>query len=418
VIARPAGLRRAGGDNTAWLSRCRTFPATSDIRIIDRGIQNFERIVHGTPGTNEQRPHRHPRRWPGYVFNWYTTGPTAAQFSLLHAASCRTLPQMFAGRRPVDAPRRKYFFADVADAQSWLSQNVGAEGQQWSRCRVCHATSTSAAIGLPVPASISGPPQVIGVQASRTSAHRAYFARPEGPGLQLRVKPELESYDRREAASQRRLQHYLDDTLALLRPRYAGLGAAAPLALRLDVGLPGDVNLLNDRDLDNYLAPLARRLNGDLPGRIVTAWATKQRADRSYVRLTQAIPAPPGAMPPGDLRSFETTASSQTDDFKQQIADRLSAVPQLPYGPLRMQISFTVGPSRNWINLWKPTIDSLVPLLGRDPHGATKWSPLDGRITDLALHLKVDQALGNKVQIAIAADLIQPTRAEPRYRAH
>jgi len=110
--------------------------------------------------------------------------------------------------------------------------------------------------------------------------------------------------------------------------------------------------------------------------------------------------------------------SSGADDFKEQIADRLSAFPQLPYGPLRIHISFTIGPSRNWINLWKPTIDSLVPLLGRDPHGATKWSPLDGRITDLALHLKVDRALGSKVQIALAADLIQTTHAEPHYRAH
>jgi len=355
----------------------------------------------------------------GYVFNWYTTGPTAAQYNLLHAASCRTLPQMFAARRPDDVPRRKYFFASIAEARSWLSESVGTEGQHWSRCRVCHATSTSAGIGVSsLPASASDPTEVISVRAPKANTQPAYFARPDGPKLQLRVKPELESYDRHEAPSQRRLQHYLDDTLALLRPHHAGLGSGTPLALRLDVGLPRDVNLLNHRDLDNYLAPLVKRLNKDLPGRIVTAWATKQHTDRSYVQLTQSIPVPPGTVPPGDLGSVEPTASYIYDDFKQQIADQLSALPQLPYGPLRMQISFTVGPARNWVHLWKPTIDALVHLLGRDPHGTTKWSPLDGRITDLALHLKVDQALGNKVQIALAADLIQPPRAEPRYRAH
>lgn len=140
---------------------------------------------------------------------------------------------------------------------------------------------------------------------------------------------------------------------------------------------------------------------------MVTAWATKQHADRSYIRIAQASPAPPGVLPPGDMCSIETTASSESDDFKEQIANRLGALPQLPYGPLRMDISFTVGPSRNWINLWKPTIDALVPLLGRDPHGANRWSPLDGRITDLALHLQVDQALGSRVRIAVAAHLIQ-----------
>ena len=65
----------------------------------------------------------------GYVFNWYTTGPAAAQYNLHHAASCRMLPQMFAARRPDDVPRRKHFFASIAEARSWLSENVGAEGQ-------------------------------------------------------------------------------------------------------------------------------------------------------------------------------------------------------------------------------------------------------------------------------------------------
>lgn len=63
-------------------------------------------------------------------------------------------------------------------------------------------------------------------------------------------------------------------------------------------------------------------------------------------------------------------ASAVSDDYKQQIADRLGGVRQLPYGPLRMQVCFTVGPARNWLNLWKPTIDDLVPLLGRDPRSA------------------------------------------------
>lgn len=130
----------------------------------------------------------------GYVFNWYTTGPTAAQYSLLHAASCRTLPQMLGAGRPDDAPRRKYFFANVADAQSWLSENVGAEGQHWSRCRVCQGSSASAAVAVhAVRSSASDPASVISAQTPETSAGRAYFTKPDGPRLQLRVKPELES---------------------------------------------------------------------------------------------------------------------------------------------------------------------------------------------------------------------------------
>jgi hypothetical protein len=55
---------------------------------------------------------------------------------------------------------------------------------------------------------------------------------------------------------------------------------------------------------------------------------------------------------------------------------------------------------RNWINLWKPAGDALGPLLGEpDPRNA--YNPADGRITNLALHLASDHALGNDVRIAV-----------------
>jgi hypothetical protein len=58
--------------------------------------------------------------------------------------------------------------------------------------------------------------------------------------------------------------------------------------------------------------------------------------------------------------------------------------------------------NRNWLNLWKRTIDSLDPLLGVDPAGRA-WHPLDGRITELGMHLSVDPALRHDVMIGIAA---------------
>ena len=36
--------------------------------------------------------------------------------------------------------------------------------------------------------------------------------------------------------------------------------------------------------------------------------------------------------------------------------------------PVRLEIAFTLGPRRNWLNLWKPTIEAPVPIgvrLGR-----------------------------------------------------
>lgn len=68
-----------------------------------------------------------------------------------------------------------------------------------------------------------------------------------------------------------------------------------------------------------------------------------------------------------------------------------------------MQIAFGVGVSRNWLNLWKPTIDSLDPLLGR---AATTrvWHPLDGRITELGLHVTIKPQYGHDVDIAVGTN--------------
>jgi hypothetical protein len=72
----------------------------------------------------------------------------------------------------------------------------------------------------------------------------------------------------------------------------------------------------------------------------------------------------------------------------------------LPPGPVWLEVSYIVGPTRNWLNLWKPTIDSLGPLLGDTP-GGRPWNPLDGRIIELSLHCAVDQNVGNTVSIGI-----------------
>ena len=76
---------------------------------------------------------------------------------------------------------------------------------------------------------------------------------------------------------------------------------------------------------------------------------------------------------------------------------------ELPAGPVRLELAFVIGPGRNWMNLWKPTIDALDPLLGRTrPDQA--WHPLDGRITELGMHRTVDPAAHHDVTVAIAAE--------------
>ena len=87
---------------------------------------------------------------------------------------------------------------------------------------------------------------------------------------------------------------------------------------------------------------------------------------------------------------------------------------EIPAGPVQLQLAFVVGPQRNWLTLWKPTIDALDPLLGRTREDRD-WHPQDGRITDLGLHVTVDASLGHDVLLSIAAaPAAAPRTDDPR----
>ncbi len=149
-------------------------------------------------------------------------------------------------------------------------------------------------------------------------------------------------------------------------------------------------------DLENYLFPLAKRLHSHS---LVSVWAAKRHAADSWISATPTRKT----LPPTILRSVRTTASVGSVKNKEQVRESLAGVAELPTGPVRLEIAFTVGPVRNWLNLWKPTIDALDPLLGRSSPDRL-WHPKDGRIIELGLHVTIDDQLSNNVQIFIAAE--------------
>lgn len=220
-----------------------------------------------------------------------------------------------------------------------------------------------------------------------------WFARPDNRSLELRVAPRLASWNKADDPDQIRLQEYLDDTEALI----AGARIRGPWALRLDVGLPSSRDLLDASDLDNYAYPLASRLR-DVD--LVSVWCTKRHGEQSSVRICAAreVSAPTAAR----VVVANTAASSSSVAYKEAIRAAVSGAAVLPDGPVRLELSFVVGPRRIWLNLWKQTIDALDSLLGRTrPDRA--WHPRDGRITELGPHCTVDQFAGNKVVVGIYA---------------
>lgn len=220
-----------------------------------------------------------------------------------------------------------------------------------------------------------------------------WYARPEGSCAQLNLAPQLDSWDRADNRSQVQLGSFLDEAETLL----AASRIDDPWALRLDVGLAPHLDLLDKRDLDNYAKPLASRLSDS---GLVSVWCTKRSGGHSAVRIEAAREV---TAPSAGVLQATTTASWDGPAAKEQIRSALAGVPELPDGPVKLELAFTAGPSRNWLNLWKPTIDSLGALLGHD-QPFRPWNPRDGRITELGMHLHIDPSLRYEVAIGIAAE--------------
>jgi hypothetical protein len=339
----------------------------------------------------------------GFVFNHFTSGPAGARDNVLHTAGCPHIRRMLDGADPLARPSvRKMHFTTLNEAQSWLASTLAPEGYGWKRCTGCQPGHAVVGNAPRPPAGMSEADDgaaAISLASPGSRPVTAVFAMPASQPLRLPVPPRLASWNKAGDADQVRLAKYLDAADELLRPHCARL--PGPLALRLDIGLPQAAGLLDQRDLDNYLLPLAARLSRSTPATLTCVWGTKQHSANSFVRIEQAVPAP--AAPSFDrCYTVRTDASSQSEEFKEQIRDQLATARPLPPGPVRMQISFTVGPTRNWLNLWKPVIDALGQILGHTP-SARPWSPLDGRVVDLGLHCRVDPAMRNDILIAIGA---------------
>lgn len=220
---------------------------------------------------------------------------------------------------------------------------------------------------------------------------------PQSEPRRLKVRPRLASWMAANHPDQVRLHAYLRYVTDLVS------APAGELAVRLDVGLPRDLDLLDQRDLDNYLQPVATRLSPT----VTSFWATKSHQFPSLLRVE---PARPADSPEVHAR-VTTMAAGDSKKYKEQVRDAVAGLDVLEDGPVGLEIAFVVGPKRNWLNLWKPTIDALGPVLG-SARPSKPWHPCDGRIVRLGLHNRVDPQLGNQVRIALHANRLESVTFE------
>lgn len=226
-----------------------------------------------------------------------------------------------------------------------------------------------------------------------------FYAKPDGPRRRLEVNPGLASRDKAGSPGQVRVKAFTDHACQVVAGDVAA--TAGDLAVGLEVGLSVTTQLLDFNDLDNYLFPLAQALIRTTKRNVVSAWAAKRHANNSYITVGRAVEV---ADPAGALAfSVTTSASSDKAAYKEEVRHQVSKARPLPDGGVALQIAFAVGQDRAWPNLWKPTIDALEPILGRDD-GTKEWNVRDGRITELGMHCTVDSGRRHDVAMEIRAD--------------
>ena len=125
------------------------------------------------------------------------------------------------------------------------------------------------------------------------------------PLVCLPIVPLLASWNANHDPEQQRVQAYLDEVAAAVRPVGDGI---APLYLRTHAIVP---DLLRGHDVENHLTPLAQRLR-DLP--IVLAHGTKAAEGEPFVEVGLVTPVQP---PTWGLEA-RVTGSAGTKAWKQQ----------------------------------------------------------------------------------------------------
>jgi hypothetical protein len=113
---------------------------------------------------------------------------------------------------------------------------------------------------------------------------------PVSANVPLPSAPRLESWDAAGSASQSALTAYLRELEQLAAPLVASTDGA--LAFALDIALPPGTDLLDQRDLDNYLLPALRHLTKAYARPFVAINGTKQHGSTSFFGIGPAKPPP------------------------------------------------------------------------------------------------------------------------------
>jgi hypothetical protein len=210
-------------------------------------------------------------------------------------------------------------------------------------------------------------------------------------------EPLLAQWEKATHPAQQRLEAYLAWIASQLSPLPTG---PEPLFLDLQVDVHERSRLTHHYDLENYLTPLFGR-KYLAPSRFVIVTAQKKVGGGSHIAIgpVQAITKDEFGAGWGHF-SYRTKRGADTWKASLRSALIASNPEPLPPGPVEVILAWRCSPRRNWVTFWKPTGDTLGPVLG-EPLSTKPFSPNDDRIVRLALHRMPTENMGDALDIGM-----------------
>jgi hypothetical protein len=234
------------------------------------------------------------------------------------------------------------------------------------------------------------------------------------------LAPQLDSWMHARHPDQLRLQAYLAALEAHLDPLPPD---DTGLFLHMDIDVGNEYNLTHGHDIENYLCPVVQRLG---PLHFTLVGGTKRVGYGSYLAIGSTVPI--GTLQTTDgWVHFEHSAGSgvATTKWKAGLWDALYTKKYTPLTRGLVEVHHAWRCSmgrgwyqpRNWTTLWKPTGDSMGPVLGpvetQHPTNKQRFHPDDDRIVSLGLHLTEAPSMGYDVYVGMwwrAAPYVGPRR--------
>lgn len=270
----------------------------------------------------------------------------------------------------------------------WLRANWSGTVRQCGHCLRAHNGAVSARsrpviLAQPKPR----PPPSQYVQLNLVQAPWQLWSMGRPVKVLDPIEPQLASWDHGEHPNQQRLIAYLQ----VVRENFAPLLAnGGEWALSMTVDLKRNERLYRGNDVENYITPL---VNGLGWRHFVYADITKQVGGGSRISIGPALRRP--AVPTWSSWSRRVVGRLGTPEGKRSIREGLREAVDapLPSGPIAVHLAWRLSAFRNWVGLWKPTGDTMGPVLGEPRFPEKEFHPSDDRITKLILHRIVDDTL-------------------------